>query len=97
MPDPAIEFTEDASAAASGDWLNAIARTGLPIPAKKEQIALRVDADVIAWFRGQGAGCQARMNAVLKAYAQNVGQQNTQNTRALAVPTKGRAAHACTQ
>lgn len=35
---------------------------------RKEQIALRVDKDVLEWFRAQGAGWQTRMNAVLKAY-----------------------------
>ena len=35
---------------------------------KKEQIALRVDSDVLAWFRAQGAGWQTRMNAALKAH-----------------------------
>lgn len=35
---------------------------------RKEQIALRVDADVLAWYRAQGEGWQTRMNAVLKAY-----------------------------
>ena len=35
---------------------------------RKEQIALRVDRDVVAWFRAQGAGWQTRMNRVLKAF-----------------------------
>ena len=35
---------------------------------RKTQIALRLDADVLAWYRGLGAGWQTRMNAVLKAY-----------------------------
>jgi len=35
---------------------------------RKEQIALRVDAEVLAWYRAQGEGWQTRMNAVLKAY-----------------------------
>ena len=35
---------------------------------RKEQIALRVDADVLAWYRALGSGWQTRMNAVLKAY-----------------------------
>jgi uncharacterized protein (DUF4415 family) len=35
---------------------------------KKEQIALRIDADVLAWYRKLGGGWQTRMNAVLKAY-----------------------------
>lgn len=35
---------------------------------RKEQISLRVDKDVLEWYRAQGAGWQTRMNAVLKAF-----------------------------
>ena len=35
---------------------------------RKEQIALRVDREVLAWYRAQGAGWQTRMNKVLKAF-----------------------------
>ena len=35
---------------------------------RKEQIALRIDTEVLAWYRAQGEGWQTRMNAVLKAY-----------------------------
>ncbi len=35
----------------------------------KEQITLRLDADVLGYFRGSGAGWQARINDVLKAIA----------------------------
>jgi uncharacterized protein (DUF4415 family) len=31
---------------------------------------LRIDEDVLAWFRGQGPGYQTRMNAVLRAYVE---------------------------
>lgn len=47
------------------------AKRGRPAKAadeKKQQIALRVDRDVLEWYRAQGAGWQTRMNAVLKAY-----------------------------
>lgn len=47
------------------------AKRGRPVMAaheRKEQIALRLDADVLAWYRNLGAGWQTRMNAVLKAY-----------------------------
>lgn len=40
------------------------------------QIALRIDADAIKWFRAQGSGGQTRMNAVLKPYRQAIGPQN---------------------
>ncbi len=32
----------------------------------KQQISLRVDADVLAWFRSQGKRYQTHMNAVLR-------------------------------
>ena len=47
------------------------AKRGRPTKApneRKEQIALRLDADVLAWYRAQGNRWQTRMNAVLKAY-----------------------------
>ena len=68
LPDASIKFTADAPRTAPEDWAEAVAHRGLPLPMKKEQIALRVDADVLGWFRAQGVGWQTRMNAVLKAY-----------------------------
>ena len=47
------------------------AKRGRPAKAageRKEQIALRLDADVLAWYRAQGGRWQTRMNAVLKAF-----------------------------
>ena len=67
-PDSAIRFTKDAPRSSPEDWAEAVAHRGLPVPMRKEQIALRVDADVLAWFRAQGSGWQTRMNEVLKAY-----------------------------
>lgn len=40
----------------------------LVIPVGKEAISLRVDHEVLAWFRAQGNGYQTRMNAVLRSY-----------------------------
>ncbi len=39
-----------------------------PTSPPKTSLTLRLDADMAAWFRGQGRGYQARMNAVLRAY-----------------------------
>ena len=33
---------------------------------RKEAISLRVDADVLHWFRSKGSGYQTRMNQVLR-------------------------------
>lgn len=34
----------------------------------KEQVTLRIDADVLAWFRGGGNKYQTRINAALREY-----------------------------
>ena len=68
MPDRDIKFTKDAPRTTPTDCANAVAHRGLPLPSRKAQIALRVDMDVLAWFREQGSGYQTRMNAVLKAF-----------------------------
>lgn len=38
------------------------------VPDPKEAISLRVDRDVLEWFRAQGPRYQTRMNAVLRSY-----------------------------
>ena len=49
-------------------FARAIVKQGLkPVP-RKAMLSLRVDADVLAWFRAQGEGYQTRMNALLRAY-----------------------------
>lgn len=40
----------------------------LVVPAGKRAISLRVDEDVLEWFRSLGPRYQTRMNAVLRAY-----------------------------
>jgi uncharacterized protein (DUF4415 family) len=37
-------------------------------PKPKQPISLRVDEDVLRWFKAQGPRYQSRMNAVLRAY-----------------------------
>ncbi len=40
----------------------------LVLPVTKHAISLRVDEDVLAWFRSLGSRYQTRMNAVLRSY-----------------------------
>jgi uncharacterized protein (DUF4415 family) len=44
------------------------ATTELPMPRRKEHTNLRLDADVLEFFRAQGQGYQTRINAVLRSY-----------------------------
>ncbi|MCC7259509.1 MAG: BrnA antitoxin family protein [Alphaproteobacteria bacterium] len=38
------------------------------MPPEKSPISLRVDRDVLEWFKRQGRGYQSRMNAILRSY-----------------------------
>ena len=46
------------------DWSDAV----LVIPPKTKAISIRVDEDVLDYFKHEGAGYQRRMNAVLRSY-----------------------------
>jgi uncharacterized protein (DUF4415 family) len=48
------------------DWSDAV----LLIPAKKKAISIRVDEDVLDFFKKEGDGYQRRINAVLRSYMQ---------------------------
>ncbi len=68
MQDKDVILSDDHPATEVQHIVRGIARQGLrPIP-PKTLISLRVDADVLAWFKAQGAGYQTRMNAVLRAF-----------------------------
>ena len=56
----------DAAAKDEGtfDWTRA--QIGFPLP--KRQLTMRLDGDVIDWFKRQGRGYQTRMNAVLRRF-----------------------------
>jgi uncharacterized protein (DUF4415 family) len=40
------------------------------IPSGKTSVHLRLDSDVVEWFRAHGKGHLTRMNAVLRAYVE---------------------------
>jgi uncharacterized protein (DUF4415 family) len=72
MSDAEIEAAaaSDSDAAALDEAFWRTARVTFPPAAPKKHIGLRIDEDVLAWFRAQGPGYQTRMNAVLRAYVE---------------------------
>ena len=48
------------------DWTDAV----LVMPPKKKAISIRVDEDVLDFFKREGEGYQRRINAVLRSYMQ---------------------------
>jgi uncharacterized protein (DUF4415 family) len=64
----AVANDPDSAPVAGADWF-AKARVGNR-PAKKA-ISIKLDEDVLAFFRSQGVGYQTRINAVLRAYMEH--------------------------
>jgi uncharacterized protein (DUF4415 family) len=58
------------------DWTNTV----VGIPARKDHINIRVDHDVLQWFRSNGKGYQTLINNVLRAFVQT--RQQGENTKA---------------
>ncbi|MGD1155532.1 MAG: BrnA antitoxin family protein [Terriglobia bacterium] len=51
-------------------FARAVVRRGLKPVARKRQLTIRIDSDVLEWYRRQGPGYQTRINALLRAYMQ---------------------------
>ncbi len=49
-------------------FAHAVVRRGLKPIERKAQLTLRVDNDVLEWFRAQGQGYQTKINSLLRAY-----------------------------
>jgi uncharacterized protein (DUF4415 family) len=49
-------------------FAKAVVRRGLPSAKTKTQVTLRIDNDVLEWFKSQGRGYQTQINQLLRAY-----------------------------
>jgi uncharacterized protein (DUF4415 family) len=63
-PESEIDFS-DIPEATDKFWNNAV-RNPFYRP-RKQQVTLRIDADVLAWLRHQGKGYQSRLNSLLRS------------------------------
>jgi uncharacterized protein (DUF4415 family) len=68
MRDKDIKLTPEHPEANVRQVMRGIVRRGLKPVSPKASIALRLDADVLEWFKAQGPGYQTRINAVLRAF-----------------------------
>ena len=59
------------------DWTQAV----MGIPAPKDHINIRIDHDVLAWFRASGRGYQTLMNNVLRAFVQSRQQPQSRRSK----------------
>ena len=61
----AVASDPDAAPIASADWMR---NARLLEPRSKTAVSIRLDEDIIEWFKRHGSGYQTRINAVLRAY-----------------------------
>jgi uncharacterized protein (DUF4415 family) len=54
------------------DWYK---RAEAVMPTPKKLLSLRLDSDVVDWFKQQGPGYQTRINAVLRAFVQQTAKR----------------------
>jgi len=66
LKDEDIDYSEipDLSTLGEEFWKNAVVKRAEP----KAQVTIRLDREVLDWFKAQGKGYQSRINAVLRAY-----------------------------
>ena len=67
LPEEEIDLT-DIPEIDPRDFAKAVVRQGLKPTERKAQITLRIDSDVIRWFKSLGRGYQTRINELLRAY-----------------------------
>jgi uncharacterized protein (DUF4415 family) len=64
----AAKADPNAAPVASSEWFR---RAKLLEPQPKVPISMRLDEDIVKWFRAGGRGYQTRINAVLRAYVES--------------------------
>lgn len=64
MPDNQIDYS-DAPSLSHAVWAKAV-----EMPHKKQQVTLRIDADILEFFKHSGNRYQTRINAVLRSYVE---------------------------
>jgi len=67
LTDEAIDYS-DCPPVTPEMFARAVVRQGLKPVQRKAQLTLRVDQDVLDWFKAQGRGWQTTMNTLLRAY-----------------------------
>jgi uncharacterized protein (DUF4415 family) len=63
----AIKSDPDAARLLDPEWFK---QATVVMPERKVPVSLRIDREVVEWFKAHGSRYQSRMNAVLKAYVQ---------------------------
>ncbi len=80
MTDEDIDFS-DIPEVTPEMFARGIVRRGLKPVLRKKQLTLRIDSDVVDWYKKQGAGYQTRINSLLRAYMEEQANPRRQSRR----------------
>ena len=75
MRDKDIDYS-DIPRVSAEDFAKAVVRWGAGERMSKEQVTLRLDTDVLRWFRARGKGYQTQINLLLRAYMDAHGRKH---------------------
>jgi len=67
MADEDIDFYDNPEATPEM-FARALVRRNFKVIPRKKQLTLRIDSDVVDWYKNQGRGYQTRINSLLRAY-----------------------------
>ena len=73
MTEKELEASIDRNEEGQVDW----STIQVGIPQARKQLTIRLDIDVIEWFKAQGAGYQSRINAVLRGFVEDQKKKST--------------------
>jgi uncharacterized protein (DUF4415 family) len=62
-------------------------------PPAKQQLTIRLDADVLTWLKAQGRGYQTRINRILRAAMESYGPHRSRSAPSPKKSTRHRAIH----
>ncbi len=58
-------LADEEEGALADDWESSVV---IGLPPRKQAVHIRLDVDILDWFREQGPGYQTRINAVLRSF-----------------------------
>ncbi|HEY6232296.1 MAG TPA: BrnA antitoxin family protein [Pyrinomonadaceae bacterium] len=67
MKDEDIDLSDNPEATPEM-FARAVLRRNFKVIPRKKQLTLRIDSDVVDWYKLQGRGYQTRINSLLRAY-----------------------------
>lgn len=80
MKDEDIDFSDNPEMTPEM-FARGVVRRNFKVIPRKKQLTLRVDSDVVDWYKNQGPGYQTRINSLLRAYMKEHQRNSTRSVK----------------